>query len=484
MKLVSEGLSSDGSFNLHQLLLAANERLETLGKRGKRAKLKRSGSSVTLQFNFNGQKNPGINCTFTKKGIQEAEKIAELVTVQLSANSFTWNWFNGLIGKDTKTEKPKDNPTCNQLIREYKIHWFKENTKLKNPEGSWYLRFKDLENNLIDKQQELSDSIIRTIIENTQNDSSIRRLVLQALTAFLDYFEISEYNNLIKSYKSKNNPTQKIRNVPSDEKIKTIFKIGFEPKNKTPKIYLHRLTQWQFLYGLLAVYGLRIHEAWNIANWDKPVVLTQGDWVTLEDHLEEDISKYEQYRGDDILIPAILDPTNKDKILCIKHNTKTGFRMSIPLSPVGENWLEAFNLLQPLNLPDIENPLSKSKGKGKVASICTILTCQWFRGRGYGFTPHDLRHAYNHRGHQIGYNPTLLAKSLGHSLNMNSTTYLKTMPNIRGLQMMKDAIASEKEKQSELEKLKAENEFLKQENEKLKTEVTLYKSLLEQVKLK
>jgi cell division protein FtsB len=56
------------------------------------------------------------------------------------------------------------------------------------------------------------------------------------------------------------------------------------------------------------------------------------------------------------------------------------------------------------------------------------------------------------------------------------------MPDSRSLEMIREAIASKKAKQSEVESLKAENQFLKQEIEKLKTENQLYKSLLEQIK--
>jgi hypothetical protein len=141
--LKSEKLPSDGSFQMHKLLEAANERLSKLGKRGKRAKLKRSGNSITLQFNFQGQKNPGCGCSLTKDGIREAEKIASLVTSQLSAGTFSWEWFNSLTGK--KIEKQVDNLSGQKMIAEYKTHWFKENKKLKKPHTSWYLRFKHLE---------------------------------------------------------------------------------------------------------------------------------------------------------------------------------------------------------------------------------------------------------------------------------------------------------------------------------------------------
>jgi integrase len=482
VKLISEQLPSDGGFHLHKLLKDANERLGKLGKHGKRAKLKQSGNSITLQFNFHGQKNPGCGCSFTKRGIQDAERIAELVTNQLSANSFTWDWFNALVGKEVKTEK-EEKPTCKQLIIEYQTHWLKENKQLKNPLSCWQRRFRHLERVMGNDDTQLTSFTIKQIVEKTENNSPNRTYTLQALLMFLDYFDISDYHKLIQSYKAQNKPNPKKRNVPSDERIKEVFKNGFKPSVTANKKMLSRYPQWQFLYGLLATYGLRIHEAWNIANWDKPVILQKGDWIAVEINLDGDEDKYEQYKDSGTVVPAILDPSNKEKILCIKHATKTGYRMAMPISPQGENWIDKFNLIQPLNLPDIKNPLA-IEGTLTRGFECSNQACRWFRARNYGFTPHDLRHAYNHRGHHLGYNPTTLSNSLGHSLQVNNSIYLKTMPDTRKMQMMTEAIASEKEKQSELEKLKAEVEFLKQENEKLKTENHLYKSLLEQIRLR
>jgi integrase len=480
MKLVSEGLKKDGSFQLLIALESANDRLEQLGKRGKRAKLKRSGNSVAVQFSFNKtQQQKGINCNFTFRGISEAEKIAGLITSQLSANTFTWEWFNSLIGKEIESED-SNSKTCHELIAEYKTYWLKENRKLKDPTGFWYRRFHHLEKVMVDLKTELSPTIIKQIIDRSENNTATRTYILQALTLVLDHFGISDHDRLINSYKTKNNPSIKKRRVPTDSKIKAIFHTGFDVLTKCPRIYRHRYQQWQFFYGLVATYGLRIHEAWNIANWDKPVTLDRDDWIVVEESLDNDRDKYEQTLDNRLIVPAILDPANTEKILCIKHATKTGYRMAMPLSPSGEDWLREFDLIQPFNLPDIENPLDKNN-VGQ-ALRCSKFACDWFLKRKYGFTPHDLRHAYNHRGHCLGYNPTLLSKSLGHSLQMNSTTYLKTMPDTRTLQMFLETSQQEKEKQSEVERLKAEVEFLSSELEKLRTENSLYKSLLEQVR--
>ena len=74
----------------------------------------------------------------------------------------------------------------------------------------------------------------------------------------------------------------------------------------------------------------------------------------------------------------LLDPENQDYLLCIGHDTKTGYRIAFPISPSGHSrnctWIKDFNLLQPLNLPDLANPL-KRQGSFK----CTNKTCQRFK---------------------------------------------------------------------------------------------------------
>ena len=82
---------------------------------------------------------------------------------------------------------------------------------------------------------------------------------------------------------------------------------------------------------MLATYGIRVHEAWNIKNWDTPVTLKDGDWIAIADDTEDVESEdekgkydYRQFHGQSITIPAILDPDNKDYLLCIGHETKTG----------------------------------------------------------------------------------------------------------------------------------------------------------------
>ena len=483
--LVSEQIPNDGSYNIKRLVNEANERLGRVGKYGKRAKIVAKKSSLSLQFSFKdgsgkSQRNPGLGgIPMSPQGVLEAERIAAMVTNQLSANSFTWDWFNNLIGKDTSEQNKQ--LTCKEMVEQYKKHFFKQRKNNKAPQKSWYDRCRAIQETLGELDKPLSLSLIRQVIESQGNDSSMRKETLQGVAAFLKYFDNSEFKQVIKEYKANNNPKRKKRNIPSDNRITEVYKTGFTPAVRGGNKYKYRCPQWQFLYSLLATYGLRVHEAWNIANWDKPVTLEGNDWVEVDTE-DDGYTPVDKDKGKLIYL-AILDPNNEHHLLCIKHNTKTGYRVAFPLSPEGHNWIKEFNLLQPLNLPDIPNPL-KRIGKSESYFTCSPKTAKWFAGRNYGFTPHDLRHAFNHRAHRLGINPKAVADSLGHSMTMNQSGYLRHMSASVKHEGIIKAITEEQNKRSENELLKEENKALKaqlqaseNENELLRTKLKMYEAI-------
>jgi len=480
-KLVSKQHTNDGAYHIKRLVNEANDRLKQIGRQGKRATLVAKKSSLTLQFTFkdgNGkaQKNVGLGGIVTSaNGILEAEKIARMVTDRLVTGEFTWDWYDNLIGKAPSQQNKL--LTCKEMVEVYKKHYFNQRQSNKAVDESWYKRCNSIEKILGNENKCLSLSLVRQIVESKDNNSNARTKVINGLVEFLKYFNSTDFKEVIKQYKENNNPKPKKRNVPSDKRIIEVYKNGFIPSPYVKK-YRHRYSQWQFLFGLLTTYGLRIHEAWNIANWDKPVTLKDGDWVTVETDNNKD-KESRQYNGEDVAVPAILDPNNTEFFLCIKDTTKTGYRIAVPLSPEGCNWIEEFNLIQPLNLPDVPQPL-KTTSKSQSGFPVTTATCHWFSQRKYGFTPHDLRHAYNHRGHHLGLNPKALADSLGHTITMNQSGYLRHMSDSVKLKGMKDAIAKDSAKRSENELLREENQALKsqleavqKENELLKTKIQL-----------
>ena len=515
--LQSEQLPNDGGWHWDKLIREANERLGQIGKHGKRAKIKvtpKPGKPISAQFSLPGigQKSYGLNLSLNKNGLIKAEEICSLISGQLIAGTFTMDWFYSLIGKDKKVIKSEKPLTCGEMLEQYKAHYFKQRKNNKTPSKAWGNCYRHIEKTFSRYKDSVVDlKIIKETIDCTENDSTARKEHLNGLVNLLKYFDNNEFKTVIKRYKSENNPKRKNKYIPTDSEIDYIYQTGFKPKLNCRKNYRSHYSQWQFLYSLLAIYGLRVHEAWNIKNWDTPVYLKAGEWIAIADDLENTDNEneqgqysYKQLEQDEV-IPAILDPNNENYLLCIGHETKTGYRIAFPISPSGIgkkcDWVKKFNIVQPMNLPDIKEPLKRKKDNG---FNCSRATAMWFNPANnyrknskhnntntgnkstlrYGFTAHALRHAYNIRGHKLGINQKMLADSLGHGLQMNSTTYIRHEQASSKIQGIKQEISKHSHKQSELEKaleriayLEGENKHLKAEVDKLKTELAINHNL-------
>ena len=493
--LISEQIPNDGGWHWDRLVNEANDRLNQIGKHGKRAKIKvtpKPGKPISAQFSLpgKGQSNYGLDLPLNRNNLIKAEEYCQLITTQLLAGTFTENWLYSLIGKNKKVVSDETKIlTCKKMLKQYKDYFFKQRSNDKNPNTSWKISYRHTEAILNQYENKpITLQIIREIINKTKNNTLVRTNHLNGLTNLLKYFDNNEFKQTIKRYKAENNPKPKKKYIPSDSEIVFIYQTGFDPKPTCPKRYRYRYPQWQFLYSLLAIYGLRVHEAWNIKNWDKAVTIKDGDWVAIADDKEningnEEKGKYiyQQWRGNRLIVPAILDSKNEDYLLCIGHETKTGHRVAFPISPNGHSrncdWIQKFNIIQPLNLPDIPDPLGYRGTNKDNSRGCSIDTSAWFRNKKYGFTPEALRHAYNLRGHNLGVNQKILANSLGHSIQMNGSTYGKHERDISKIQGIQKAISNDTDKRSELERLKARNEYLETEIEKLRTELAMYKAI-------
>lgn len=491
--LVSEQIPNDGGYHLPRLVKEANDRLKKIGKHGKRATIKvtaKHNKPISAQFSLPniGQKQYGIDLSLTKNNLIKAEEICTLITSQLVAGTFTEEWFNKLIGKDIRdeTENKEVVLTCKEMLEQYKTHYFKERKNQKRPNHNWYCSCRHIESVLSQYSLPINLQIIKTIIDCTENNTTARKQTLGGLTSLLKYFDNNEFKNIIKKYKANNKPKSKLKHIPDEREIASVYQHGFEIHPSTRKSFYRNFSQWQFLYSLLATYGLRIHEAWNIKNWNKAVTLKDGDWLAIDNDDDErsfdnddDESTYQwkQYQGKSLTIPAILDPDNKTYLLAIGHKTKTGYRVAFPLSPNGHDWVKEFNIVQPFNLPDINNPLKFAGNNVESSFNCSNATGNWFRQHKYGFTPHALRHAYNIRGHKLGVNQKVLCDSLGHSLQMNSSTYLRHEGDNSRLQGILQEVSKDKDKRNEVEILRAENKRIKLENERLRAELAIYKAV-------
>ena len=443
---------------------------------------------ISAQFSLPdiGQKQYGLDLPLTKNNLAKAEQYCTLITSHLVAGTFTDDWLSALIGKEHLNEATEQERvlTSMEMLEQYKVHYFKQRKNNKSTSKNWYTNNCHIEKVLNQYDKPINLKIIREIIECTENNSLARAKHLNALANLLRHFDNSEFKDIIKKYKSENKPKPQNKHIPDDIEIMNVYEYGFQLDLRCPKIYRYRYEQWQFLYGLLATYGIRVHEAWNIKNWHHPVTLKDGDWLAIDDDgenidNEDDDNKYvwQKYQGSNLTIPAIVYRTNTNHLLAIGHRTKTGYRVAFPLSPNGHDWVKEFNLLETLNLPKIDDPLTCFGSENSGSFKCTTKTGQWFKKKNYGFTPHALRHAYNIRGHKLGVNQKVLCDSLGHGLQMNSSTYLRHKGDNSKLQGILEAVSKDKQSRSEVEILKAENKQLELENERLRAELTMYKAI-------
>ena len=113
-KTTSEQLPNDGAYHIKRLVNEANARLKQIGKHGKRASIVAKKSSLSLQFTFkdgngNPQKNVGLGgVSVSANGILEAERLAQMVTNQLTANQFNllvWEFPLSILLNESRDEK-------------------------------------------------------------------------------------------------------------------------------------------------------------------------------------------------------------------------------------------------------------------------------------------------------------------------------------------------------------------------------------------
>jgi|GEM_PF-1452644 len=398
----------------------------------------REGGSKAKQFKL------GLgNCDWSMSGLELAKQRAGKISLKLIHNEFHWQWFDEYI----KGHKPVDEIA---VLLSYPVqHWIDKlyATKKKQiSERSWYNAYLNYYNrfyppvqrgkdeSLADfnarkaalsaeyRQKPLSEKLIRNCFDNTKAHTRARATCYQVIRTLLKTADLQDhFKKLLAEYKITTIYKESQRNVPNDHRIKEVYYTAFQIKSSCQKRYRHTYRQWQWLYGLLATYGLRIHEAWNIANWDKAVYLKGNDWVKINE------TEHAINLPANTIIPAFNSPENDMHVLAIGNQTKTGYRLAYPLSPAGEDWVKEFDLMGEFRLPEVKNPLGAKSANGSLSMNCTIQTCEKFRDYELGFTPHDLRHAFNHRGRLLKIDVPALAASLGHSEGMNAGTYAKHM---------------------------------------------------------
>ena len=170
--------------------------------------------------------------------------------------------------------------------------------------------------------------------------------------------------------------------------------------------YADKRDQWLWVFSMQLIYGFRVHEVFAIANLDKPFRTKDG-----------------------VTIPTLRDTTNLRMIAVlgdvteIGTTTKTGYRLAAPMLPPSHP-----NLINELDirggsLPELTFKSTDPKViADKYNHSARIALVRW---NAPITQTHALRHLANQNGKQAGISAEDRAANLGHSVGMNTATYLK-----------------------------------------------------------
>ena len=170
--------------------------------------------------------------------------------------------------------------------------------------------------------------------------------------------------------------------------------------------YLEQRNRWLWVYAMQLVYGFRVSEVFAIANLDKPFRTKDG-----------------------VTIPALRDVDNERMIAVVGEvttagtTTKTGYRLAVPMLPPSHPTLiDELNIrggLPPVININTQDPSEITR---RYAHNAGMMLKKW---NAPITQTHALRHLANQNGKQAGISAEDRAANLGHSVGMNTATYLK-----------------------------------------------------------
>ena len=270
-------------------------------------------------------------------GISFAEKEARKVGALLASRAFDWSLY-------VRKEEPNTETIANWIQK------FEQEKRQTVSITTWKTDYACPFGVLPVSEPIALDTLLRAIANTKPNTRQRRRfcLAFRQLAQFAG-LEI-DFHYLMGNY----SPTSvQPRNLPTDNEIADCFDKIYNP-------------QWQWVYGVIAAYGLRNHEAFYL-----------------------DMSKFP--------IAQVLEG-------------KTGYRQCWPLWP---EWAEKWNLA------DIKRP----NVTGVEHADFGARVCKFFARSPFDFCSYDLRHAWAIRAVRVGLDASLAAKQMGHSLTVHSKTY-------------------------------------------------------------
>jgi integrase len=421
-------------------ILVANA---SLGMEKVKVKLKLTAANcIALQGTFpcrpgdvgkNGSANKQytISAGFVANDLGVKTAVAKARELDLLLITKQFQWTPELLGKKaqkiTITQTENSQKFIKELIQEYEHEFWKTHEKNRQGIRTWethYIRhLKKLPPDIT-----LTSQAVEIALQKTKPNSLSRFYLSWQLKKFCKFCQIDVVDT-IDSYTTAK-PTPSTRKIPSDEQIiQGYHLIGSSLSPHASKDNLTLPQQWQWMYGMLATYGLRPHELFAVD------------------------------------LQAYLSPSNTFHLVTLNPEltggTKTGER-NCGIPPLHPHWIDLFDLKN-VRFPQHETTLSNKTAKIQLR----------FRTTNIGFRPYDLRHAYAIRGHRFRVPIKTMADYMGHTVQEHTKTYQRWMSESENLEIYKEVIINRNSNNKEALKsriadLEAEIDALKAENNTLR----------------
>lgn len=315
------------------------------------------------------QQRISLNLPATVTGLKQAEQEVKIIAAQLIQNSFSWQHYLPVAGGGRLHQMD-----LAQQIAAFQQHFLADSDRNASIERAasakttWDTAYAPYLHKLAEVAQahpqfSLPEAIYATV-QATRHHSRSRQICCTTLNALAEFLHV-ELPTPLKTYWGNYSPSQtKARRLPSDQEIVQVFEQIPNPA-------------WQFVYGILATYGLRNHEVF-----------------------------FCDYNA--------LSQANPEATIQVLDTTKTGSHTVWPFYP---EWVEHFTLQQ-VNLPPLQTNLTQTT----LRRIGQQVNCQ-FRRYQIPFSPYDLRHAWAVRTIHFGLPDTVSARMMGHSVAIHTRTY-------------------------------------------------------------
>jgi integrase len=368
-----------------------------------------------------------LNIPANLDGLKTAEEEAQELGKLIARKQFEWT--DKYLGK-TANKVDSQPKTVGEILEDFETQYFKTH-KLTEKSKHTFSYYTSYLKRLVGIDTFLTQVAIDKKIAELNNEyarySAIKSLKVLKSTLNLTSFTLEGIKNT--------QPKSQHRDIPSDEDVVKYYqlfeKYALSRRSTIKKDCLQSWKMWQWVYGMLATYGLRPRELF----------------------VNPEISWW-------------FSPENKDNTWKVHPDTKTGYREALPLHP---EWVDLFDLK---NLECLELLNIQVSGKTSFTDINTIrVNCSsWFRRVDIPFTPYDLRHAWAIRAHIMGVPIKAAADNLGHSVEIHTEIYQKWF----SLENRKKVIKQAVDKKDNMEALKEENEQLKAEIKQLRQTLAKY----------